>query len=258
MICYLCAEAVPDGEPYYNDHEKFVCKPCFGDSQRCFICRFPGRKLQPVPGLGLECEFCRGSLIEEGTEVSELLTAIGGYLKRFEMRPVLKPRMEWVDWRDLRDMQTDADLKPPEFIDDYMRYAYPVYFHDNAFYLLRRMTKETFMAYMVVQMAVADISDRYALPNLAARSPFHTFARGWCHWLGYEAAKLLGYDLERRQLRKWPELGGMGEFERWERMSKLNKTPKIIDFFKASLGPLARKHLTPGVGGGGKEAGARR
>ena len=99
------------------------------------------------------------------------------------------------------------------------------------------------MAYMVVQMGVADIARRYDLPDLAQRTPFHTFTRGWCHWLGYEAANLLKYDLEKRQLKKWPELGGMGEFDRWERMSKLNTTKKMVSFFRASLGPLARKHL---------------
>ena len=107
------------------------------------------------------------------------------------------------------------------------------------------MTKPTFIAYSVVQLAAGDLSGRYALPDLAGKSPFHTFGRGWCHWLGYEATRLLGYDLERRQLRKWPELGAQGEFERWERMSRVNKPGKMVAYFKANLSPLVKKYLTP-------------
>ena len=115
----------------------------------------------------------------------------------------------------------------------------------GSFLVLRRMTRPTFVVYSVVQLAAGHISANYALPGLAGRSPFHTFTRGWCHWLGYEAARLLGYDLERRQLRKWPELGAQGEFERWERMSRVNRPSKMLNYFNAHLSVLAKKHLSP-------------
>lgn len=258
MICYLCATPIADGEAYYNDHEKYVCKPCFNDAQgqRCFVCRFPGRHMEPVTGLGLECEFCRGRLIGEDSDTAGLLAPLGAYLEGFGMRAVPRPRLEWRDVRELREMQTRADVAPPEFVDDFLRYAYPVYHRDGVFHLLRRMTRETFVAYMVVQMAAVDVAGRFGLPDLAGRTPFHTFARGWCHWLGHEAAGLLGYDLQRRWLRKWPELGGQGEFERWERMARVNKRARLREHFHAAIGPLARKHL--GEGARGPEAGGGR
>ncbi|MDH5751802.1 MAG: hypothetical protein OEZ59_05230 [Deltaproteobacteria bacterium] len=243
MICYLCAEIIPQEEPFYNDHDKHVCKPCFSEARRCFVCRFPGRDLQPVPGLGDECEFCRGKLVAEGMDPAPLVPPLRVFLQNYRMNPPPGEDVQWSDWRTLRDMQTDADLAPPEFIDDFLRYAYPVLYRGGSYFLLKRMTRQTFVVYMVAQLAVADISTRYGLPDLSERSPFHTFARGWCHWLAYEAAAKLGFDLERRQLRKWPELGGMGEFERWRRMADLNKPSRLLEFFNSSLGPLARKWL---------------
>jgi hypothetical protein len=245
MICYQCRDVIPEGEPFYADHDRFVCKPCFKDARRCFVCRFPGNDLREVAGLGLECEFCRGTLIAEGSELEPILEPLRAFLAPFGMRAPERPRWRWEERLTLRRMQTEADLPPDEFVDDFLRYCYPVYHRDGEFYLLRRMTKPTFVAYAVVQLAAADLALRHGLPDLAGRTPFHTFTRGWCHWLGYEAARLLGYDLERRQLRKWPELGAMGDFERWERMARVNKPARMLEYFRAHLSVLVKKHLSP-------------
>jgi hypothetical protein len=241
--CYKCADAIPDGEPFYNDHDQYVCKPCFSDAKRCFTCRFPGRDLRPVEGLGPECEFCRDRLISPDSELGPVVEPLGAFLKGNGMGTIPEPRFDWLPLRALREMQTEADLPEPAFIDDFLRYAYPVYHRAGVFYLLPRLTKPTFVAYTVVQLAAADLAGRFGLPDLAGRTPFHAFARGWCHWLGYEAARLLKYDLEWRQLRKWPELGLRGDFERWERMAQVNRPAKLLAHLQASLGPLARKHL---------------
>ena len=105
------------------------------------------------------------------------------------------------------------------------------------------MTSATFVPYVIVQLAAADLASRFHQPSLAGNTPFHTFARGWCHWLGYEAARRLGFDLERRQLRKWPELGAQGEFERWERRAQINTPAKLLTYFRATLPALAKKNL---------------
>lgn len=244
MICYQCGQAIPDEEPFYNDHEKYVCKPCFNESRRCFVCRFPGRDLQPVEGLGPECEFCRGQVVAEDTDVASVLQPVAAYLGAFGHKVPEAPRFERLGARALREMQTDADVAPEAFIDDFLRSAYPVFYRDGTFHLLKRMAPATFTVNMIVQAAVADIAGRFGLPDLSGRTPFHTFARGWCHWLGYEAAGRLGYDLERRRLRKWPELGLQGEFETFERMGRIHKPAKVLAHVKASLGPLAKKHLS--------------
>ncbi|MEE8436227.1 MAG: hypothetical protein V3S64_15685 [bacterium] len=245
MICYLCRDTIGEEDFFYKDHQKFVCKPCFLDAKRCFICRFPGNQMEEVEGLGVECEFCRGKLVMEGVDMETMVAPLRSFLLPFGFKVPDKPRWVWTDRQELRNLQTDADLPPDEFIDDFLRFCYPVYFHEGAYHLLRRMTKPTFIAYSVVQLAAGDLSGRYALPDLAGNSPFHTFGRGWCHWLGYEATRLLGYDLERRQLRKWPELGAQGEFERWERMSRVNQPGKMVAYFKANLSALVNKYLTP-------------
>jgi hypothetical protein len=245
MICYLCRDSIPEDQPFYNDHEQFVCKPCFLDARRCFVCRFPGNQLQEVPGLGLECEFCRGHIIAEGSDLDGIIEPLRAFLSPWGLKAPERPRWVWSDRLELRQMQTDADLPPEEFIDDFLRYCYPVYHHDGAYHLLRRMTKPTFVAYAVVALAAGDLAQRHGLADLAGRTPFHTFTRGWCHWLGYEAARLLGYDLEWRQLRKWPELGAQGDFERWERMSRVNKPGRMLEYFRAHLSVLVKKHLSP-------------
>lgn len=245
MNCYLCRDRIEDGQPFYNDYDHHVCKPCFVDAPRCFICRFPGKDLQDVPGLGLECEFCRnsGNLIVEGDDLTGLLAPLAAFLKPFNIRVPTRPSFVWRDRAALRALQTASDLPPELFIDDFLRYAYPIYYHDGRVQLLRRMTRQTFLPYAVVALACGEIAGAHALPDLRGETPFHVFTRGWCHWLGFEAATLLGYDLERRQLRKWPELGLMGEFERWERMARVNARPKMLAYFRAHLKALAAKHL---------------
>lgn len=245
MICYLCRDTIGEEDFFYQDHGKFVCKPCFLDAGRCFICRFPGDRMEEVEGLGMECEFCRGQLVMEGSDMETMVAPLRSFLLPFGFKVPRQPPWRWTDREELRDLQISADIPPDEFIDDFLRYCYPVFYHEGAYHLLRRMTKPTFIAYAIVQLAVGDLSGRFALPHLGGKSPFHTFGRGWCHWLGYEAARLLGYDLERRQLRKWPELGAQGEFERWERMSRTNKPGKMVAYFEANLTPLVKKYLTP-------------
>ena len=140
-------------------------------------------------------------------------------------------------------MQTDADLPQVEFIDDFLRYCYPVFYNEGGLHCLKRMTKPTFIVYALIQLGIADIAGRYDLPNLRGKTSFFTFARGFCHWVGYEAAGRLNYDLEHRQLRKWPELGAQGEFERWESMARFNKTPKIVAFFRSNLSAMGRRQF---------------
>ena len=243
MICYLCRDTIGEDQPFYNDYGHYVCKPCFLDAPRCFVCRFPGKVMETVAGLGPECEFCQGKIIAEGTDLTPLVEPLRNFLKAYRLRVPAQPRWVWSSRDALRALQTQADLPQEDFIDDFLRFAYPIYYHEGAFHLLRRMTKETFVAYGVVAFAAGELASQHALPNLNGQSPFHIFTRGWCHWLGYQASQLLGYDLERRQLRKWPELGLMGEFERWERMARLNKPPKMLAYFQAHLKSLAAKYL---------------
>lgn len=248
MICYLCRSPIPEDQPFYNDHGQQVCKPCFKDAPRCFICRFPGNALEEVEGLGPECEFCRGTLVEEGADLLPLLQPVFPFLNGYGLEPPASPRFSWLGKEELRRMQTDADLPPALFIDDFLRYCYPVYHRDGTLHCLRRMTTPTLVVYGIIQLAAADLCAAYGLSDLGGGSPFNTFARGFCHWVGFEAAKRLKYDLEHRQLRKWPELGAQGEFERWESMARFNKPPKIVAFFRANLRALARKHLAAPAG----------
>jgi hypothetical protein len=245
VICYRCGAAFADDQPFYNDHQAVVCKPCFLEARRCFVCRFPGRELQDVQGLGLECEFCRGKILTEGDPLEESLPPIVAFLAAFGCKADAAARFQWCDRADLRAMQTQADLPREAFMDDFLRFAYPVYYKDSRFHLLRRMARPTFVVHLAIQMAVAHVAGAFRLPNLAGKSPFHTAAQGWCHWIGYEAAAALKYDLERRQLRKWPELGLQGEFDRWEAMARVHTSAKVVAHFWAIVGALARKHLPP-------------
>lgn len=246
MICYLCNTPIPDEEPFYNDYEKFVCKPCFAEAPRCFICRFPGKTMEDIAGLGKECEFCRGNLIAEGMDLEVVFAPLRSFIKPFGFRGDAEFEVAWTDRLALRELQTAADLPREEFIDDFLIYSYPIYYHGGSMHLLRRMTKPTLIAYGIVQLAAAELAVEYAQPDLAGDSEFHRFTRGWCHWIGYEAAQRLGYDLEHRQLRKWPELKMQGDFERWKSMTRFNTAAKMVTLFKSTAPVLARKHLEPG------------
>lgn len=241
MNCYLCNSTIPDEEPFYNDYEKTVCKPCFSEAPRCFVCRFPGKQMEDVEGLGNECEFCRGKLVAEGMDPGAALDPLRPFLRPFGLRGDARPDFAWTDRIVLRTLQTDEDLPPDEFIDDFLRYCYPVFYNDGQLHLLRRMTKSTLVVYGLIQLAAAEIATEYGQPSLAGSSEWGALARGWCHWVGSQAAQRMGYDLELRQLRKWPELGGQGDFERWVAMSKFNKTPKMVNFFRVNLRAFARK-----------------
>jgi hypothetical protein len=221
-----------------------VCKPCFLQSRRCFVCRFPGKKLVDVPGLGAECEFCRGKLVQEGDDLEQLITPFFAYVSQFGHHAVPHPRFVWTERTALRRMQTEVAVRQEEFIDDFLRYSYPVYHRGGSFHLLPRLTKAAFVVYTVIQLVAADLAARFALADLAGNTPFHALARGWAHWIGYEAAQRLGYELERRQLRKWPELGLQGDFERFEKMSHFKKPMEMAAYFAANASALARKHLT--------------
>ncbi|MCZ6645338.1 MAG: hypothetical protein O7B79_03775, partial [SAR324 cluster bacterium] len=83
MICYLCRSAIPEDQPFYNDYGHQVCKPCFEEAPRCFVCRFPGKQNEQVEGLGLECEFCRGNLIAEGAHVLPMIEPLFPFLSGF-------------------------------------------------------------------------------------------------------------------------------------------------------------------------------
>ena len=243
MNCYLCKSFIPEDQPFYNDYDLHVCKPCFVEARRCFVCRFPGRALQEVEGLGLECEFCRGNILADGDDPGELVRPIAPFLEKFGLRPAEEPEFERIGRRELRELQSDADVPPEEFMDDFLRYCYPVYYKGRRFFLLPRMTKPTFLVHALIQLAASDIAMRFDLEHLAGTNAFQAFTRGWCHWIGYEAARLLKYDLERRQLRKWPELGAQGNFDHWKAMARFNEPAKMIAYFNANVASLARKHL---------------
>jgi len=244
MHCYLCRSPIQDGQYHYNDHGVQVCKPCFLEARRCFICRFPGKKIIDVPGLGAECEFCRGKLVHEGDDLEQIIAPFLAYVSQFGHGAAPHPRFVWTDRVVLRQMQTDVAVRQEDFIDDFLRFSYPVFHRAGAFHLLPRLTKPSFVVYTIIQLVAADLASRQGLADLTGNTPFHAHARGWAHWIGSEAAQRLGYELERRQLRKWPELGLQGDFERFEKMAHFKKPREMAAYFAAHAAALARRHLT--------------
>jgi len=203
-----------------------------------------------VPGFGAECEFCRGNVVGQGDDLETLISPFFTYVSQFGHKAVPHPRFVWTERVALRRMQTDAAVRREDFIDDFLRFGYPVFHRAGGFHLLMRLPKPSFVVYTIIQLVAADIAARFALADLIGNTPFHALARGWAHWIGYEAAQRLGYDLERRQLRKWPELGLQGEFERFEKMAHFKKPKEMAAYFLAHTNALARKHLAdaaPGV-----------
>ena len=154
-----------------------------------------GNRWEEVEGLGMEGEVCRGGLVMEGSDMETMVAPLRSFLLPFGFKVPDKIRWVWTDCQELRALQTDADLPPDDFIDDFLRYCYPVYYHEGAYHLLRRMTKPTFIAYAVVQLAAGDLPGRDALPDLAGKSPLPTFRPGCFHRLSHALPRPLGHDL---------------------------------------------------------------
>ena len=242
MICYLCGTGIPEDQPFYNDYEQYVCKPCFLDARRCWVCRFPGKQMQEVEGLGAECEFCRKHLISDTDNPADLLQPATPFLTTYGLEVPADPKFHFVDRKELREMQTSADLPDDEFIDDYLQHAYPIYYRKGRLHCLRRMTRSTVITYGIIQLAAASICGRLGLASLDGEEPLPMFARGYCHFLGYDAAERLNFDLERRQLRKWPSSRLQGDFDQWQAMARFRPPSYLAAYFRSHANVLMRKH----------------
>ena len=242
MICYLCGTGIPEDHPFYNDYDRFVCKPCFLDARRCWVCRFPGKAMEDVEGLGPECEFCRERLIREGDDLAEILVPAAPFLQTYGLEPPARNHYQFVDRTTLRQMQTKADVADEEFIDDFLLNAYPVFYRDGRHHCLRRMTRSTVIAYGIVQLAAAAVCGKTGLKGLEGDTPLHHFARGYCHFIGFDAAARLKYDLEWRQMRKWPANRLQGDFHQWQAMARFRSPSYMAEYFRSHISVLMRKH----------------
>ena len=243
MTCFLCNGKIWSNASHYADHGKVVCQSCFKEvKERCFTCRFP-KVVEKVSGQGGVCEFCIESNLTSKSDLQGFLKPLQAFIQRFNYEVSLKPNLLWVDWKLVLGMQQD---KPQDirltFFDEFVRYAYPVYYLKGLFYVIPSIPRQWFMPYMAGQLVAADLCKQYDLFHLRGDSPFLEMARGWCHWVAYNTAKTLKYDKVARTLKRWPESSLPGSYPKFLAMSEFRKHGEIVDFAHSNLKNFAKKY----------------
>lgn len=243
MTCYLCNGKIWSNASHYADHGKTICQPCFKDvKDRCFTCRFPKIE-KSVEGQGKVCEFCIESNLNKEIDLKPLLKPLQAFLLRFDHDVSINPNLLWVDWKLVLGMQQESENRIElSFFDEFVRYAYPIYYLKGTHYIIPSIPREWFMPYMASQLVAAEICKKYDLFHLRGDSPFLETARGWCHWVAYSTAKTLKYDKVARHLTRWPESALPGNFSKFLAMSEFRKHGEVIKFAQTSLKNLAEKH----------------
>lgn len=244
MRCYLCQCVIPEEAPHFSGHGKTVCKKCFKDAHRCFLCRFPQYE-EHIRGLGYICEFCYPETLHKDSDLASFLEPLEVFLSRLRHKITETPQIQWVDRNILLGMQLQG-RKPDygiEFLDEYLHYCYPVYYLKKRFYIMPRIPHQLFMAHMAGQLAAADLCNKYDLPHLLDHNGFARFARGWVHWVSYSTATILKYTDIQKQLSRWPETIFPDEFSKFLNMSEFRKPEEITIFAHRTLKQYAQKYL---------------
>ncbi len=243
--CYLCNKSIPEDAPHYADYGKKVCKPCFKDAPRCFMCRFPNA-VETVRGLGNVCEFCSSENLSSKSDLSKMLKPLTAFIGQLGHNTPDKPKMMWVDWKVLLGMQIQESRTqfPVEFLDEMINYCYPVYHLKARLYLTPRLHPQWFMPYVAGQLVAADLCERYQIAHLLeAETPFHRLARGWSHWVTWQTARTLKYEKIAKQLKRKPINHLRGDFEKLLSMSDFRKSDEIRSYVEQNLAQLAKKCL---------------
>ncbi|MBF0279779.1 MAG: hypothetical protein HQM13_18420 [SAR324 cluster bacterium] len=242
MTCYLCHKNIPSWMSFYSDYEKNVCQECFSEADRCFLCRFP-QSSEHVPNLGHVCEFCQNTILREGDDLGPILDPLKSFLKQYHHQASDEFRFQWTDWNLILGMQIENLPKVKiKFFDEFLHFAYPVYFLKGTFYLTRCIPRQHFMAHFAGQLAAADICRVYKQAHLLSNSPFAQLARGWCHWVAYSTARILKYKPIQKQLSRWPEQF-QDDFQKFQAMDEYKKPKEIIAFAQGTLREYAMKYL---------------
>ncbi|MCP4752694.1 MAG: hypothetical protein GY866_17545 [Proteobacteria bacterium] len=244
MTCFVCQAKIWSGASHYADHGKVVCQNCFKDAKvRCFTCRFPHID-GTIVGLGGICRFCRKGNIGRAADLNPLLKPLNGLLKNHKHRVVSPVDIQWLDWRVILGMQMD-DMRVlnVKFFDELIRHCYPVFYLKEKFYVIPSIPQQWFLTYMSGQLAAADLCQKYDLPHLLGNSPFHLLARGWCHWISYNTARLLKFKKAVKFLDRFPESELSGDSSKFVAMTEFRKPKEIIDFGQQNLKKFAKKYL---------------
>lgn len=242
LSCYLCGKTIPAWMSHYADYDKTVCQECFAEADRCFLCRFP-QSVARIPNLGHVCGFCQGDLIQEASDLEPLLQPLKAFLTQYKHNITEIPKFQWTDWNLIMGMQTEAP--PPvkiKFFDEFLHFAYPIFFMKSRFYCIGSIPREHFMAHLAGQLAAADLCRIYKQPHLLGKNPFTQMARGWCHWVAYSTAKILKYKKVEKQLSRWPQQFEE-DFQKYQAMSEFRKPKEIIAIAQGTLKDYSIKYL---------------
>ena len=240
--CELCQCAIIVSASHYADQGKLVCQKCFVVAKRCFICAFP-QSVETVSGFGEICPSCLDPLLTPKSDLSAVIQPILTFLASLQVSVEAVPSIQWVDWNLLLGMQQkEAPPYPIKKLDDFLRYAYPVFYLKDTLYTLKRMSPSLFLTYIAGQLASVQICLQYQLPHLLDDSPFFELARSWSHWVSYMTAKTLKYEKEQKLLASRPEWV-LKDFKKLQAMSQFNPPAKIVLYAHSTLTNYAKKYL---------------
>lgn len=242
MRCYLCEKTIPAWMSHYADYGKTVCQECFAEADRCFLCRFP-QSVVRLPNFGHVCGFCQEDLVDEKSDLAPLVAPLKTFLAQYKHPIEELPKFQWMDWNLVMGMQREEP--PPvkiKFFDEFLHFAYPIFFMKGKLYCIRSIPRAHFMAHLAGQLAAFDLCQTYRQPHLLGNNPFVQRARGWCHWVAHSTAGVLKYKKVAKQLSRWPEQFE-GDFQKYQAMAEFRKPKEIIALTHGTLKEYSRKYL---------------
>ncbi len=242
--CQLCQAEITISASHYADAGRLVCQKCFIVAKRCFICAFP-QSAQTIAGFGDVCPDCLDPLFSPQSDLSAVTQPILKFLASLKVSVDTVPQIKWVDWNLLLGMQhKERPPCPIKRLDDFLRYAYPVFYLKGTLYTLKRMTPSLLLTHISGQLAAAQLCSQYQLPHLLDDSPFFELARSWVHWVSYTTAQILKYEKEQKLLTSRPEWV-LKDFKKLQAMSQFNPPTKIVLYAHSTLANYAKKYLFP-------------
>jgi len=244
MACYICGEQIWKGASFYSGHNHKVCQKCFSEAtRRCFICGFPSVEGEVI-GLGDICRFCRKDNVDKRSNLNPTIQSLIPFLENHNHKLVSPISMHWIDWRVIMGMQLPQQQSSPvRFFNDLLTICYPIIYLKDRFYIIPSLPQKWFIVFMAGQLAAADICQGYGLPHLLDKGPFQELARGWCHWISANAAKVLKFKDVYKELSKHPGTEITGLFQKFQAMSEFRKAKEVIQFGQKNLVNYAKKYL---------------
>ena len=242
--CFLCGKDIWPDMSRYEDHGKSVCQICFKDAvKRCFFCGFPKVDLSSSSETAY-CEFCKDNIISKNDDISQFISPLKSFLAHFKVTsPDLKNLLH-VNWNLILGMQLEQNRAGSiKNFNDLLQKCYPIYHLKGKIYVLNQIPSKWLLPLIAIQASSAYYCQKFKLNHLKGDTPFHTYVRGWCHYIGYFTAKTLKYSEIAKTLEKFPQNESKGDFQKFLGMSEFRAPKEMIEIAIPTIVQYYKRYL---------------